>query len=168
MVIKSFYLSTVDFSRFNANINFTSQAQQGCRHSIRDLQKGHDPAQNVGNAYKEHHHAGHLGRVHEDLPQALQVDGAVAEGKDQRIGNGNGRAFGGREHTADDAADDHDDHRTVKNIPFQKCFQRGDINGVGYEVILKTFSDPTMLELCTPIIYGSPKVAAYHRKALLS
>ncbi len=37
---------------------------------------------------------------------------------------------------------------------------------VGYEVILKTFSDPTMLELCTPIIYGSPKVAAYHRKAM--
>lgn len=43
---------------------------------------------------------------------------------------------------------------------------QGDINGVGYEVILKTFSDPAMLELCTPIIYGSPKVAAYHRKAL--
>ena len=43
---------------------------------------------------------------------------------------------------------------------------QGDIDGVGYEVILKTFSDPTMLELCTPIIYGSPKVAAYHRKAL--
>lgn len=43
---------------------------------------------------------------------------------------------------------------------------QGDINGVGYEVILKTFSDPGMLELCTPIVYGSPKVAAYHRKAL--
>lgn len=42
----------------------------------------------------------------------------------------------------------------------------GDINGIGYEVILKTFSDPQMLELCTPIIYGSPKVATYHRKAL--
>ena len=42
----------------------------------------------------------------------------------------------------------------------------GDINGVGYEVILETFADPTMLELCTPIIYGSPKVAAYHRKAM--
>lgn len=42
---------------------------------------------------------------------------------------------------------------------------QGDINGVGYEVILKTFSEPGMLELCTPIIYGSPKVAAYHRKA---
>ncbi|WP_321330688.1 4-hydroxythreonine-4-phosphate dehydrogenase PdxA [uncultured Bacteroides sp.] len=43
---------------------------------------------------------------------------------------------------------------------------QGDINGIGYEVILKTFSDPVMLELCTPIIYGSPKVAAYHRKSL--
>lgn len=42
----------------------------------------------------------------------------------------------------------------------------GDINGVGYEVILKAFEDPTMLELCTPIVYGSPKVAAYHRKAI--
>lgn len=42
----------------------------------------------------------------------------------------------------------------------------GDINGIGYEVILKTFSDPTLFEWCTPILYGSPKVAAYHRKAL--
>lgn len=43
---------------------------------------------------------------------------------------------------------------------------QGDINGIGYEVILKTFSDPAMLELCTPVVYGSPKVAAYHRKAM--
>ncbi len=42
----------------------------------------------------------------------------------------------------------------------------GDTNGIGYEVILKAFEDPTMLEFCTPIIYGSPKVAAYHRKAM--
>lgn len=42
----------------------------------------------------------------------------------------------------------------------------GDTNGVGYEVILKAFEDPTMLELCTPIIYGSPKLAAYHAMAL--
>ena len=42
----------------------------------------------------------------------------------------------------------------------------GDTNGIGYEVILKAFEDPTMLELCTPIVYGSPKVASYHRKAL--
>ena len=43
---------------------------------------------------------------------------------------------------------------------------QGDTNGVGYEVILKVFADPSMLELCTPIIYGSSKIAAYHRKAL--
>lgn len=39
----------------------------------------------------------------------------------------------------------------------------GDTNGIGYEVILKTFEDPAILELCTPIIYGSPKVAQYHK-----
>jgi 4-hydroxythreonine-4-phosphate dehydrogenase len=43
---------------------------------------------------------------------------------------------------------------------------QGDTNGVGCEVILKTFADAGMFELCTPIIYGSPKVIAYHRKAL--
>lgn len=42
----------------------------------------------------------------------------------------------------------------------------GDINGIGYEVIMKTLLEPLILEMCTPIIYGSPKVAAYHRKAL--
>ncbi len=42
----------------------------------------------------------------------------------------------------------------------------GDINGIGYEVIIKTLMEPHMTEMCTPIIYGSPKVAAYHRKAL--
>ena len=42
----------------------------------------------------------------------------------------------------------------------------GDTNGIGYEVILKAFEDSGMLELCTPIIYGNPKVAAYHRNAL--
>ena len=42
----------------------------------------------------------------------------------------------------------------------------GDTNGIGYELIFKTFAEPEMLELCTPVIYGSPKVATYHRKAL--
>ena len=42
----------------------------------------------------------------------------------------------------------------------------GDINGIGYEVILKTFLDARMAEMCTPIIYGSSKIAAYHRKTL--
>ena len=43
---------------------------------------------------------------------------------------------------------------------------QGDTNGVGYEVILKAFADSAILELCTPIIYGSSKIAAYHKKTL--
>jgi 4-hydroxythreonine-4-phosphate dehydrogenase len=43
---------------------------------------------------------------------------------------------------------------------------QGDINGIGYEIIFKALADPRMLEVCTPVIYGSSKVAAYHRKAL--
>jgi 4-hydroxythreonine-4-phosphate dehydrogenase len=43
---------------------------------------------------------------------------------------------------------------------------QGDINGIGYEVIIKALMDPTINDLITTIIYGSPKVAAYHRKAL--
>ncbi len=43
---------------------------------------------------------------------------------------------------------------------------QGDINGIGYEIIFKTLTDPKVLELYTPVIYGSSKVAAYHRKAL--
>jgi len=42
----------------------------------------------------------------------------------------------------------------------------GDINGIGYEIIIKTLSNPMINDICTPIVYGSPKVAAYHRKAL--
>ena len=43
---------------------------------------------------------------------------------------------------------------------------QGDINGISYEVIMKTLMDARILDMCTPIVYGSPKVAAYHRKAL--
>ncbi len=42
----------------------------------------------------------------------------------------------------------------------------GDINGIGYEVIIKTLLDARLLAVCTPIVYGSTKVMAYHRKAL--
>lgn len=44
----------------------------------------------------------------------------------------------------------------------------GDSNGVGYEILLKAFSDRRLTELLTPIIYGSSKVASYHRKVLNS
>lgn len=42
----------------------------------------------------------------------------------------------------------------------------GDINGIGYEVILKAFSDTMILDLCTPVIYGSSKVMGFYKKHL--
>jgi 4-hydroxythreonine-4-phosphate dehydrogenase len=42
----------------------------------------------------------------------------------------------------------------------------GDINGIGYEIIIKTLQDPRLLETNTIIVYGSSKVASYHRKTL--
>ncbi len=43
---------------------------------------------------------------------------------------------------------------------------QGDINGIGYEVIIKSLLDNRITEICTPIIYGSSKVASYHKKLL--
>jgi len=43
---------------------------------------------------------------------------------------------------------------------------QGDINGIGYEVIIKSLQDNRILDLFTPILYGSSKILAYHRKAL--
>ena len=42
----------------------------------------------------------------------------------------------------------------------------GDYNGIGYEVILKMLDDERIPELCTPVIYGSAKIAALYRKQL--
>ncbi|NLN30974.1 MAG: 4-hydroxythreonine-4-phosphate dehydrogenase PdxA [Bacteroidales bacterium] len=42
----------------------------------------------------------------------------------------------------------------------------GDINGIGYEVIIKALMNTLINDLCVPVVYGSPKVAAYHRKTL--
>lgn len=42
----------------------------------------------------------------------------------------------------------------------------GDINGIGPEVIIKAFSDHRILELCTPVIFGSGKLINFYRKAV--
>jgi 4-hydroxythreonine-4-phosphate dehydrogenase len=42
----------------------------------------------------------------------------------------------------------------------------GDYNGVGPEVIMKTFADRRILEYVTPIIYGSSRLFSYWKKAL--
>ncbi|MBR6282749.1 MAG: 4-hydroxythreonine-4-phosphate dehydrogenase PdxA [Muribaculaceae bacterium] len=43
---------------------------------------------------------------------------------------------------------------------------QGDTNGIGWEVIIKALSHDMMTDLCTPVLYGSSKVFAYHRKAI--
>ena len=43
---------------------------------------------------------------------------------------------------------------------------QGDTNGVGYEVILKSFSNPKIFDLCIPVLYGSPKLANWYGKLL--
>ena len=42
----------------------------------------------------------------------------------------------------------------------------GDINGIGMEIIFKTFKDNRMLDFCTPVIFGSSKISSLHRKKL--
>ncbi|MCF0196305.1 MAG: 4-hydroxythreonine-4-phosphate dehydrogenase PdxA [Bacteroidaceae bacterium] len=43
---------------------------------------------------------------------------------------------------------------------------QGHAGGVGYEVILKAFSETPLLELCQPIVYGNWQLASEHRQAL--
>ncbi|MCD4745390.1 MAG: 4-hydroxythreonine-4-phosphate dehydrogenase PdxA [Bacteroidales bacterium] len=42
----------------------------------------------------------------------------------------------------------------------------GDFNGISYEIIIKSLLDQQIMELFTPIVYGSSKIASYHRKTL--
>ncbi|MEP6711388.1 MAG: 4-hydroxythreonine-4-phosphate dehydrogenase PdxA, partial [Ferruginibacter sp.] len=42
----------------------------------------------------------------------------------------------------------------------------GDINGIGIELIIKTFSDNRLLEICTPVIFANNKVLNFYRKGL--
>lgn len=42
----------------------------------------------------------------------------------------------------------------------------GDLNGIGMEVIIKTFIEAKMTHFCIPIVYGSARTAGYHRKVL--
>ena len=49
---------------------------------------------------------------------------------------------------------------------FKIGITQGDTNGIGWEVILKALADPRMTELFTPVVYGSPKAAAYYRNTV--
>lgn len=41
----------------------------------------------------------------------------------------------------------------------------GDLNGIGTELILKTFSDHRVLELCTPLVFASNKLINFYKKS---
>jgi 4-hydroxythreonine-4-phosphate dehydrogenase len=53
-----------------------------------------------------------------------------------------------------------------KREKINAAITQGDINGIGYEIIIKTLQDNRINDFVTPIVYGSPKLLAYHRKAL--
>ncbi|WP_196889763.1 4-hydroxythreonine-4-phosphate dehydrogenase PdxA [Aureivirga sp. CE67] len=42
----------------------------------------------------------------------------------------------------------------------------GDLNGIGSEIILKTFADKRMLDFCTPVLFASSKVVSFYKKTL--
>jgi 4-hydroxythreonine-4-phosphate dehydrogenase len=42
----------------------------------------------------------------------------------------------------------------------------GDLNGIGTELIIKTFSDHRILELCTPLVFASNKLVNFYRKSI--
>jgi 4-phospho-D-threonate 3-dehydrogenase / 4-phospho-D-erythronate 3-dehydrogenase len=44
----------------------------------------------------------------------------------------------------------------------------GDLNGIGSEVVLKTFEDSRMLELCTPVIFANVKILSFVKKSFES
>ena len=43
---------------------------------------------------------------------------------------------------------------------------QGDGNGIGYEVIIKALADERMLDMCTPVIYGSSKIFGFYKKQI--
>ena len=49
---------------------------------------------------------------------------------------------------------------------FKIGITQGDTNGISWEIILKALADPRMTELFTPVVYGSPKAAAYYRNTV--
>ena len=50
--------------------------------------------------------------------------------------------------------------------PIKLGITHGDINGIGYEIIMKALSDSRILDFFTPVVYGSSKVTSYYRKTL--
>ena len=58
---------------------------------------------------------------------------------------------------------------TITNAMSRKLIvgiTQGDGNGIGYEVIIKALADERILDLCTPVIYGSSKIFGFYKKQI--
>ncbi len=56
--------------------------------------------------------------------------------------------------------------KEIKENKIRVGISHGDYNGIGYETILKTFEDERVFDFCTPIIYGSSKLASYYKNTI--
>ncbi len=54
----------------------------------------------------------------------------------------------------------------MDNDKIKIAITQGDINGTSFEMIMKAFAEPEMMDICIPIIYGSRKAAIFHAKTL--
>ncbi|MCB0714417.1 MAG: 4-hydroxythreonine-4-phosphate dehydrogenase PdxA [Chitinophagaceae bacterium] len=54
-------------------------------------------------------------------------------------------------------------HHSDKPVIGISC---GDLNGIGIEIIIKTFSDQRILQYCTPIVFASNKVINFYKKSI--
>ncbi len=53
-----------------------------------------------------------------------------------------------------------------KDFKIKLGITHGDVNGIGYEIIIKALADQRLLEFCTPVVYGFSKVASFYKKLL--
>ena len=57
-------------------------------------------------------------------------------------------------------------HQMNKQQKVRVGISIGDLNGIGAEIVIKTFSEAMMLDFCTPVIFASAKTLSYIKKEL--
>ena len=97
------------------DVLIAGDAQKGVGNSLRNLGKGHNPAENVGNTDQENHHAAHFSTVNYDFPEGFEGNIPVADSKNQGVNNSDGRTFRCGEDTGDNTADYHDNQGKRRN-----------------------------------------------------
>ncbi len=87
------------------------QAKDGFCNHLGDMGVAHDVAHDAGHADKVLNDSGGLDGGEDDAGQVLDSDISVDEGEDQSVGNCDSGAFGSGEDTAEDTADNNNDHQ---------------------------------------------------------